>query len=174
MTSFLAPKLKVPILLPGAEALVTAFDECKASLSRAALLAHPDPNAPLGLVTDALTIAMGAVLQQRVQGAWQPLAFSRKLRPARQKYSAYDRELLAIYWAVRYFRRMLEARNFTMFTDHKPLTFAFHQKSDRCSPRQFNHLDFISQFTRHPPHFRPGHRRRRAFPGQGNYHASYS
>jgi cleavage and polyadenylation specificity factor subunit 1 len=91
---------------------------------------------------------MGAVLQQRVQDVWQPLAFfSRKLSSAQQKYSAHDRELLAIYEAVRYFRHMLEARQFTIMTDHKPLTFAFHQKRDKCSPRQFNHLDFISQFT---------------------------
>jgi hypothetical protein len=91
---------------------------------------------------------MGAVLQQRVQGVWQPLAFfSRKLSPAQQKHSAYDRELLAIYGAVRYFRHMLEARHFSIFTDHKPLTFDFHQKRDKCSPRQFNHIDFISQFT---------------------------
>jgi hypothetical protein len=61
-------------------------------LSRATLLAHPDPSAPLALVTDASTSAMGAVLQQRVNSAWQPLAFfSRKLSPAQQKYSAYDR-----------------------------------------------------------------------------------
>jgi cleavage and polyadenylation specificity factor subunit 1 len=30
-----------------------AFEECKASLSRATLLAHPDPSAPLALITDA-------------------------------------------------------------------------------------------------------------------------
>ena len=42
---------------------------------------------------------------------------------------------------------MLEARHFTILTVHKPLTFDFHQKRDKCSPRQFNHLDFISQFT---------------------------
>ena len=42
---------------------------------------------------------------------------------------------------------MLEARHFTILTDHKPLAFAFHQKRDKCSPRQFNHLNFISQFT---------------------------
>jgi hypothetical protein len=30
---------------------------------------------------------------------------------------------------------------------NSPLTFAFQQKRDKCSPRQFNHLDFISQFT---------------------------
>jgi cleavage and polyadenylation specificity factor subunit 1 len=52
--------------------LLKAFKECKVSLSRATLLAHPDP---LALVTDASTSAMGAVLQQHVKNAWQPFAF---------------------------------------------------------------------------------------------------
>ena len=117
-------------------------------MSRATLLAHPDPSAPLALITDASTSAMCAVLQQRVRNAWKPLAFfSKKLNPAQQKYSAYDRELLAIYKAVKHFRHMLEARHFTIFTDHKPITYAFQQRQDKCSPRQFNHLDFVSQFT---------------------------
>jgi cleavage and polyadenylation specificity factor subunit 1 len=91
---------------------------------------------------------MDSVLQQRVQDFWQPPAFfSKKLSPAQQKYSAYDRELLAIYEAVRYFRYMLEPRHFTILTDHKPLTYTFYQKKYKGSPRQFNHLDFISQFT---------------------------
>jgi cleavage and polyadenylation specificity factor subunit 1 len=42
---------------------------------------------------------------------------------------------------------MLEPRHFTIFTDHKPITFAFQQKQNKCSPRQINHLDFIAQFT---------------------------
>jgi hypothetical protein len=33
------------------------------------------------------------------------------------------------------------------FNDHKPLTYAFQQKRDKCSPRQFNNLDFVAQFT---------------------------
>ena len=91
---------------------------------------------------------MGAVLQQRVKDVRMLLAFStRKLSPTLQKYSAYDKELLAIYVAVRYFRHMLEAWHFTVLADHKPLT-SFHQKRDECSPRQFNHLHFISQFTK--------------------------
>jgi cleavage and polyadenylation specificity factor subunit 1 len=91
---------------------------------------------------------LGAVLQQRVHGAWQPLAFfSKKLNPAQQKYSAYDRELLAVYEAVKHFRHMLGARHFTIFTDHKPIIYAFQQKIYYCSQSQFNHLDFIAQFT---------------------------
>jgi hypothetical protein len=52
-----------------------AFEEFKVSLTRVTLLAHPIPAAPLALVTDASTSAMGAVLQQRVDSVWQPLAF---------------------------------------------------------------------------------------------------
>jgi hypothetical protein len=52
---------------------------------------------------------MGAVLQQCVDNAWQPPAFfSKKPNPAQQKYSAYDRNLLAVYVAVKHFRHMLE------------------------------------------------------------------
>jgi hypothetical protein len=64
------PKFKGSYPVTWSDALVAAFDECKASLCRAALLAHPDPTAPLALVTDASTTAMGAVLQQRVQDVW--------------------------------------------------------------------------------------------------------
>jgi cleavage and polyadenylation specificity factor subunit 1 len=42
---------------------------------------------------------------------------------------------------------MLEARHFIIFTDHKPITFAFQQKRDKSSLRQFNHLNFVAQFT---------------------------
>ncbi|GFV02036.1 retrovirus-related Pol polyprotein from transposon 17.6 [Trichonephila clavipes] len=42
-----------------------------------------------------------------------------------------------------------------VFTDHKPLTYAFRQKSDKCSPRQIRQLDFISQFTTNIVHI-PG------------------
>lgn len=125
-----------------------AFQHCKDSLAQAALLAHPDCSAKLALVTDASDKAIGAVLQQLRDESWEPLAFfSRKLSPAQARYSPYDRELLAIYESIKYFRHMLEARNFVVYTDHKPLIFAFHSRKNNCSPRQFRHLDFISQFT---------------------------
>jgi cleavage and polyadenylation specificity factor subunit 1 len=62
-------------------------------------------------------------------------------------YSAYDRKLLAIYEAVRNFRHMLEARDFQIWTDNKLLTFSFSQQKDKLSPRKFNNLDFVPQFT---------------------------
>jgi len=70
------PKVKGSHPVTWTDTLIAAFKECKASLSQAAVLGHPDPTAPLALVTDASTITMGAILQQRVQAKWQPLAFS--------------------------------------------------------------------------------------------------
>ncbi|GFS76310.1 hypothetical protein TNCV_4668341 [Trichonephila clavipes] len=106
-----------------------AFQRCKQALADAALLAHPSPSAPLALHVDASDYAIGGALHQVVDSELQPLAFfSRKLTSSEKSYSAYDRELLAIYSAIRHFRYMLEARDFTVFTDHKPLTYAFRQK----------------------------------------------
>ncbi|GFY35877.1 retrovirus-related Pol polyprotein from transposon 17.6 [Trichonephila clavipes] len=108
---------------------ITAFQRCKQALADAALLAHPSPSAPLALHVDASDYAIGGALHQVVDSELQPLAFfSRKLTSSEKSYSAYDRELLAIYSAIRHFRYMLEARDFTVFTDHKPLTYAFRQK----------------------------------------------
>ncbi|GFU82120.1 retrovirus-related Pol polyprotein from transposon 297 [Trichonephila clavipes] len=112
---------------------ITACQRCKQALADAALLAHPSPSAPLALHVDASDYAIGGALHQVVDSELQPLAFySRKLTSSEKSYSAYDRELLAIYSAVRHFRYMLEARDFTVFTDHKPLTYAFSQIDCAC------------------------------------------
>lgn len=50
------------------------------------------------------------------------------MNPAETKYSAYDPELLSAYLAVKHFKNIIEGRDLTIFTDHKPLTFAFQQK----------------------------------------------
>ncbi|GBL92136.1 Retrovirus-related Pol polyprotein from transposon 17.6 [Araneus ventricosus] len=125
-----------------------AFVKCKHDLAEATVLYHPSVNATLAIVMDASDNAVGAALQQQVTTGWQPLAFySKSLSPAQRRYSACDRELLAAYMAIKYFRHMVEGRSFILFTDHKPLTFAFRQKEDKCSPRQLRQLDLIGQFT---------------------------
>ena len=42
---------------------------------------------------------------------------------------------------------MIEGRQFHIFTDHKPLIYAFRQKLDKSAPCQIRQLDFISQYT---------------------------
>lgn len=142
------PKKKGGARVDWTEEREQAFKACKESLSRAAELAHPDPEAELLLTTDASDKAVGAVIEQRTQQGLQPLGFqSKKLNQAQQKYSPYDRELLAIYEAVKHFRHLLEGRSFTIFTDHKPITFAFNKDPSKSSPRQARYLEYVAQFT---------------------------
>lgn len=125
-----------------------AFKNCKKQLAEAALLAHPKPGAELALFVDASDFAVGAALNQKINNEYQPLAFySKKLTDTQRNYSTYDRELTAIFQAVKHFRHMLEARQFIIYTDHKPITFAFRQKAEKTSPRQIRQLDLIAQFT---------------------------
>ena len=105
------------------------------------------PEAPLALSTDASSTHLGASLDQLTDGIWHPLRFhSRKLTPSEKNYSPYDRELLAIYDALKHFQHMLEGRQFVVKTVHKPLVKALSQRPEKASPRQLHQLDFISQF----------------------------
>ena len=106
--------------------MVEAFENCKASLSHAKLLAHLDPSGTLATYTDASDIHIGAALQQHVCNAWQSLDFySHKLRPAQQKYSPYDCELLAVYEAIKCFQHMVEGQ---------PCHLYISQASHLCFP----------------------------------------
>ena len=96
-----------------------SFKKAKSDLIKATLLSHPCIDAEVRVVTDASDTSKGAVLEQFMTCV-----------------TAYDRELTAIYEAIKEFKHFLEVRNFSILTDHKPLTYAFLQKSERASPRQ--------------------------------------
>ena len=125
-----------------------AFIESKQILANATLLVHPDHSAPLNITCDASDFAVGGVLQQYINNVWQPLSFfSKKLTPADTRYSAFDRELLAVYATIRHFRHNLEGRYFFVNTDHKSSTFVMTSVTERPSLRQTRQLAFIAKFT---------------------------
>ncbi|KYO20127.1 hypothetical protein Y1Q_0010705 [Alligator mississippiensis] len=82
--------------------------------------------------TDASEMVVGAVLtQEEGGGGKRPVAYaSRKLLPAEKRYATIERECLAIWWAVDYFRYYLIGREFTLVMDHAPLKFLSMAKSD--------------------------------------------
>lgn len=130
------------------DAALKAFNEIRSALTKATLLQHPAHDAPLSIAVDASDFAAGAVLQQLVKDQWRPLAFfSRTFKAPEQKYSAFGRELLATFMAVKHFRHTLEGRHFAIFTDHMALTRAISSGSLNYSPRETRQLDFIAQFT---------------------------
>ena len=125
-----------------------AFESIKTALADATLLFHLKQDALTSIMTDASSSAVEAVLQQYIDTQWCPIAyFSKKLKPAETKYSTFDRELLAVYLAIKHFHHFIEGRQFSVFTDHKLLTFILSTHSDCHTPRQIRHLDYITQFT---------------------------
>ena len=82
-----------------------------------------------------------------VTGVQLPSFQKNKLSTAETKYCIFDRELLAMYLAIKHFRHFVEGQEFHILADHKPLTFALSTKSTKLTPRQCRHLDYISQFT---------------------------
>ncbi|GFX21985.1 transposon Tf2-8 polyprotein [Trichonephila clavipes] len=141
--------------VPWNEEAEPTFKQCKSSLTNVVKLNYPTPDQQLCLLVDAFNSAVGGALNCLTENGPQPIAFfSCKLSATETKYSTYDRELLAIYLAIKHFRPQLEGHNFKIFTDHRPLTFAFNKISDSYFSRQLRHLDFISQFStniRHVP-----------------------
>ncbi|UYV65493.1 hypothetical protein LAZ67_3004513 [Cordylochernes scorpioides] len=124
------------------------FEKCKQDLLNATLLSFPNSMPHLSLSTDASDSAVGGVIQQKENGIWKPVAFfSKNLNNAQKNYSTYDRELLGIYLSIKNFKYLLEGREFVIFTDHRPLIFAFLQKPEKAAPRQIRQLQFISQFS---------------------------
>ena len=51
-----------------------AFHKVKDALADASLLIHPTADAPTSIMTDVSDVAVGAVLQQYINGQWRPLA----------------------------------------------------------------------------------------------------
>ncbi|XP_026476414.1 uncharacterized protein LOC113382069 [Ctenocephalides felis] len=127
---------------------LSAFSQLKEALANATLLHFPSSIANINLITDASTTAIGATLEQELNGAWHPIGFfSRKLSSTEQRYSTYDRELLAIFASIKFFEHLLEGRHFCIKTDHKPITYVFQQKLEKASDRQRRQLEYISQYS---------------------------
>ena len=132
--------------------MMTAFNVAKNSLSTAAELSHPSPQAKLALVADASATHVGAALRQQPHpgGPWEPLGFfSKKLDSAQVNYSTFDRELLAAFSAIWHFRFQVEGRTLQLWMDQRPLTFALGCFSDAWTPRQQRQLSYIPECTNH-------------------------
>lgn len=134
-----------------------AFKTVREIVSNCGHLAYIDTTAKLVLKTDASNIALGAVLEQHKHGVVQPLGFfSRKLRPEEQNYSTFDKELCAIFRAIKHFEYMLQGRQFKVLTDHKPLVAAFARINEK-SPRQIRMMSYILEFTSDFEHVKGEH-----------------
>lgn len=94
------------------------------------VLVHYNPDLKLNLYVDASPFGLGACLTHTYDdGSERPIVYaSRTLSVAKQKYSRIDKEALAIYFGVKKFHQYVYGRQFTLYSDNKPLVAIFEPK----------------------------------------------
>jgi hypothetical protein len=108
---------------------VQSFQQLKEALTKEPVLQYSEFTKPFIITTDASGFAVGATFSQGKVGQDQAIAYaSRILNSAERNYSTIEKELTAMVWACKNFRPYVLGRNFTIVTDHKPLTWMFNAK----------------------------------------------
>lgn len=139
------------LLKKGSKLVITPAMEnnikrCMARLQDEPVLAFPDFSKLFTVTTDASDYALGAVLSQEGKGGDRPVAYaSRRLTDAETRYSALERELLGIVWAVEHFRPYIFGKRFRVQTDHKPLQWV--GKLKESSARVSRWKEILSQYN---------------------------
>ena len=108
-----------------------AFNRLKLALTTVPVLRLPDFERQFVVTTDASDAVVGAILEQDFGKGLQPVAFaSRKLNGAEMRYSAYERELLCMVWALAQWKHYFRGLHFVVIqTDHAPLRYLPNQVS---------------------------------------------
>ena len=124
------------------------WQAARVALSNATTLAYPLQGAPTSISTDASGLGMAGVIEQFQQGAWRPLAFfSRKFTPNEARDSTFNRELMAAYNTVRYFRHLIEGKGCALIVDHAPLRGALQKNSDALTDKQRRYLSYLAEMV---------------------------
>ncbi|CDH59310.1 hypothetical protein RO3G_15169 [Lichtheimia corymbifera JMRC:FSU:9682] len=101
----------------------------KQELAKNVLLHFPNMAEPFYVATDASNHGIGAVLFQKIKGKDCIISFmARALSKSERNYSTTKRELLGIVFALQKFHPYLWSNPFTIYTDHKALTYLNTQK----------------------------------------------
>lgn len=106
------------------------FEAAKVALQQPVTLSRPDPDLRFVLQTDASAHGMGAVLMQdKSDGKRRIVSFaSAKFSRTEARYHCNEQECLAIVWAIKRFRPLLEDCPFTLRNDSKTLTWLERQE----------------------------------------------
>jgi hypothetical protein len=103
-----------------------AFEQLKEAILSPDVISLPQPDGLFRMEVDASGYAIGGVLSQLQDGKWKTIAFiSRVLSPAEINYDIFDKELLAVMYAVEEWRcYLLSAKQpFEIWTDHNNLKY---------------------------------------------------
>ena len=114
-----------------------AFTNLKKELTTPNILTLYDPTADTTISADASSHGLGAVLLQKVQGQWHPVAYaSRSMICTESRYTQIEKEALAATWTCEKFATYIQGKTITLEMDHKPLVpLQSHQHLDKLPPR---------------------------------------
>ena len=84
-------------------------------------------------MADASDVGIGAVFQQHYGKELRPVAYyCKKLSTREMKYSAGERELMAIVYGIEYFKAFLYGKQFIVRSDHQPLSWLRDHAKPSC------------------------------------------
>ena len=131
-----------------------AFQQIKAQLTSAPMLALPNSTDAFILDTDASDYAIGAELLQLQEGKERVIAFgSLALTKEQRRYCTTRKELLAVIRFTRQYRHYLLGQKFVLRTDHSSLQWLLNFKQPQGQLARW--LEELSQYNVYIQH-RPG------------------
>ena len=115
-------------------------EECiellKKLVTESPVLKYYDPTKPMKLSVDSSKYGLGAVLLQKYEEDWAPVAYgSRSLTRSERNYAQIEKESLAILFGCNKFNDHLYGVHFTVESDHQPLQSIF-KRSIVCAPQR--------------------------------------
>lgn len=105
-----------------------AFEKIKAIVTADSFLIAPDWDKLFIVDTDACLEGIGGCLNQDFDGKDKPVdIYSKHLTPTEQRYSTYERELMAMVKSIIHFKYYVYGREFLVRVDHQPLVYLHTQ-----------------------------------------------
>ena len=124
-----------------------ALEQIKKDLTEAPVLAMPNSEGHMVLVSDTSKIACGSALYQEQKGKYRLIAyFSKKLPLSAQRYSISELELTGIYANVLAFKHLLRNVHFTLYCDHSALVHIMNGKKEPPTLRLKKLIENLSDF----------------------------
>ena len=124
-----------------------AFEQIKKDLTEAPVLAMPNSEGHMVLVSDTSKTACGSALYQEQKGRYRLIAyFSKKLPLSAQRYSISELELTGIYANVLAFKHLLRNVHFTLYCDHSALVHIMNGKKEPPTLRLKKLIENLSDF----------------------------
>jgi hypothetical protein len=135
-----------------------AYLQLKLALTSDPVVAYPRSDRQYALIVDASTGSatieggMGAILtQQDRNGNFHVISYgSRQLIKHEKNYSPYLLEMAAAVWGMEFYNEYLKGKQFTLYTDHKPLERLSHLHTKTLNRLQLAMLeyDFVIQYKK--------------------------